>query len=382
MGVTLAAAAGLLPLASPAALAAAVAGPATTAAATPPAYATDLPNLSTPQVAYAQSSQRTTITPPAKGVAARGTDGALLYAARSGAGFAPFQSLGGVIVGDPSAVGTSNGSVDLFVRGTDNQVFVNTVTPSGAVTGYSLVPGLTVTGDIESIVPVDEPAGSVRIFARGPEGAVWTNVRRNGSWAGWSSLGGFITSDITASRLFSPIGGSIRIFVRGSDNRVYLNQVSPSGASGFRAVDDMRVTSNIAIRDSDAVNAFEIFARGEDNRVYVRGLAVTGSTWKPLDGVTATSDIAVTSQAVYVRGGDNAIYTNPQNSGNGSFTGFRRVEGPVTGNPAAFTQAGPFAQYLLARQPNSQLAFNTRADNGAPPAPFTGYTPISGPTID
>ncbi|QXJ22322.1 hypothetical protein AGRA3207_003307 [Actinomadura graeca] len=379
-GVALTAAAGLLHLAAPAASAAAAAGPAPLAAAAPPAYAADLPSLTTPQVAYDRTANQ-----PAKGVAARGTDGALLYAARSGTGFAPFQSLGGVTVGDPSAVVTSSGNTELIVRGTDNQVYANTVTPSGTVTGYSLVPGLTVTGDIESIVPADEPAGSVRIFARGPEGAVWTNVRRNGSWAGWSSLGGFITSDITASRLYSSIGGNVRIFVRGSDHRVYLNQVSPSGSSGFTAVDDMRVTSNIAIRDSDAINGFEIFARGEDNRVYARNVLVTGSTWKPLDGVSATSDIAVTNRAVYVRGGDNAIYANPQNSGNGSYTGFQRVEGSVTGSPAAFSlqpNGGPLTQYLLARQPDSRLAFNIRPDVGVPTGPFTGYTTISGPTID
>ncbi|WP_148350764.1 hypothetical protein [Actinomadura syzygii] len=351
-------------------LALSAAGPATAAA--PPAYAADLPNLSTPQVAYDRLANQT-----AQGVAVRGSDGALLYAARSGSGFAALQSLGGFIVGDPSAVATSNGT-DLFVRGGDNQVYANHVAPSGAVSGYSVVSGLTVTGEIESIVPADEPTGTVRIFARGPEGAVWTNVRRGGSWVGWSSLGGFITSDITAGRLIGPIGGNVRIFVRGSDNRVYLNQISPTGASGFQAIDNMRVTSNIAIRDSDPINALAIFARGEDNRVYTRDL-FSGTPWKPLDGVTATSDIAVTSRALYVRGGDNAVYVNPQNSGNGAYMGFQRVDGSVTGNPAAFTlqpNGGPTTQYLLARQPNNTLAFTT----GGPP--FAGYSPVSGPTID
>ncbi|TYK51402.1 hypothetical protein [Actinomadura decatromicini] len=367
-GVALVAVTSALPLTLSAAGAATAAVPS----AAPPAYAADLPDLSTPQVAYDRLANQT-----AQGVAVRGTDGALLYAARSGSGFAALQSLGGFIVGDPSAVATSNGT-DLFVRGGDNQVYANHVAPSGAVTGYSVLSGLTVTGEIESIVPADEPTGTVRIFARGPEGAVWTNVRRNGSWVGWSSLGGFITSDITAGRLIGPIGGNVRIFVRGGDNRVYLNQISPTGASGFQAVDNMRVTSNIAIRDSDPINALAIFARGEDNRVYTRDL-FTGTPWKPLDGVTATSDIAVTSRALYVRGGDNAVYVNPQNSGNGAYTGFQRVDGAVTGNPTAFTlqpNGGPLTQYLLARQPNSTLAFTT----GGPP--FGGYTPVSGPTID
>ncbi|WP_067452085.1 hypothetical protein [Actinomadura macra] len=358
-GVALAATIGLLPLASATSSAA--------AAAAPPSYAADLPNLSTPQVAYDRDA-----TQPAKGVAARGADGALLYSARSGTGFAPFQSLGGSIVGDPSAVVTPNGT-ELFVRGTNDVVYTNTVSSSGAVTGYSAVPGLSVTGEVESIVPRDEPTGSVRLFARGTDGAVWTNVRRSGSWVGWSSLGGSATSDITASRLISTIGGNVRIFVRGSDHRVYLNQVSPTGASGFQPVDGLRVTSNIAIAEDRAINGLQIFARGEDNRVYRRTLALSNATWEPLNGVSATSDIAVNFEVLYVRGSDNAIYVSPSQNKDGAF---QRIEGQVTGNPAAFNNQpnGGSTQYLLARQPNGALGFNIRPNNG--------YTPISGPAID
>jgi hypothetical protein len=362
VGVGLATVAGLLSLSSPAAA----------AAAAPPAYAADLPNLSTPQVAYDFSSLQ-----PARGVAARAADGALLYSARSGDGFAPFQSLGGVIVGDPSAVVTSNGT-ELFARGTDDRVYTNTVTPSGAITGYSVVPGLTVTGEVESFrAPTGEPAGGVRLFARGTDGAVWTNLRRNGSWAGWTSLGGFITSEITAGRVQT---GGIRIFVRGSDNRVYFHETDGGFVPGWHVLDGLRITSNIAVPEGGLLSGVQIFVRGEDNRVYSR-LVANSTPWQPRSGVSATSDIAVTFEAVYVRGSDNAIYSS-QTTGATSQP-FERVAGEVTGNPAAFTLQpfqGPHNQYLLARQPNGALAFNIRL--AAPGSPFGGYTPIPGPAID
>ncbi|WP_067455059.1 hypothetical protein [Actinomadura macra] len=369
-GVALAAVTVLPALSSPA---------AATAATARPSYATDLPDLGTPQVAYDPRA-----TQPAKGVAARGADGALLYSARSGTGFAALQSLGGVIVGDPSAVATPNGT-DLFVRGTDDRVYTNSVTPGGAVTGYSVVPGVTVTGEVESVVPLNEPTGSVRIFARGQDGAVWTNIRRNGSWVGWNSLGGSITSDITAGRQI--LGArSVRIFVRGTDNRVYLNEVGPNDASGFQAVGDLRITSNIAIRDDHPFSALDIYARGEDNRVYARNLFGGTPTWQPLTGVSATSDITVTSQGfVYVRGGDNAIYSSRKDGSTFTFQPFERVEGEVAGNPAAFTLAqngGPLTQYLLARRPDGTLALNIRPGfTGGPQAPFGGYTSIPGPAV-
>lgn len=360
-GVVLAAAAGLLPLAQPA------------GAAEPPAYAADLPNLSTPQVAYDFNSLQ-----PARGVAARGADGALLYSARSGDGFAPFQSLGGVIVGDPSVVVTPNGT-EMFVRGTDDRVYTNTVTPSGTVTGYSVVPGLAVTGEVESFrVLTGEPAGGVRIFARGADGAVWTNLRRNGSWSGWTSLGGFITSEITAGRIQT---GGIRIFARGSDNRVYFHETDAVFVSGWHVLDGLRVTSNIAVAEGGLLSGVQIFVRGEDNRVYSR-LAALSAPWQPRTGVSATSDIAVTFEAVYVRGGDNAIYSSRTTGATSQ--PFERVAGQVTGNPAAFTLqplGGPHNQYLLARQPNGALAFNIRPFNGTIGA-FGGYTPIPGPAVD
>jgi len=359
-GVVLAAAAGMLPLVSTAAAAAAV----------PPASATDPPNLGTPAVAYGYTTPQSA-TGVAMGVAARGTNGALLYSARSGNGFAPFQSLGGVIVGDPSAVVVPNG-VQLFVRGTDDRVYTNTVTTSGAVTGYSVVPGLTVTGEVESIRLGAESgvAVKIQIFARGPDGAVWTNIQRDGAWAGWTSLGGFITSEITIIRWLSITS----ILVRGSDNRVYRYNFAP--AAGFQALEGLRIIGNIGVCEACIINGAQIFVRGEDNRIYTR-FPAPGEPWKTINGVFATSDITATNQALYVRGPDNHIYTSRSNQP------FERVEGQVTSNPAAFTLQPGFLldEYLLARQPNGALAFNIRP-LGSPGGPWGGYTPIAGPTVD
>ncbi|WP_157252715.1 hypothetical protein [Nonomuraea typhae] len=361
------------------AMAASLLSPAAAAAATAPLpYAPDLPNLSTPQIAYDVSFQ-----PVAKGVAVRGADGSLLYGVRSGNGFAPLQSLGGTIVGDPSVVVTSNGT-HFFVRGTDDQVYTTTITPSGAQTGFSHVPGLTVTGEIESIVARGEPSANIRIFARGTDGAVWTNVLRNGAWIGWSSLGGFATSEITTGRVFIP-ANQIRVYIRGADHRVYLNQVTPTGASGFQPVGDLRVTSNIALADDMFFNGMEIYARGEDNQLWT--LLTTNGTWRPLGG-SLTSDPAVSSQAnlvaVYARGTDNTLSINKRISA--GFLGFTRIEGQVTSNPTALSPngfEGRQAQVLLARLPGGALATNFAGTNSIGLLDsFTGYVPVPGPAVD
>ncbi|MFI6504512.1 hypothetical protein [Nonomuraea typhae] len=351
---------------------------AASAATAPLPYAPDLPNLSTPQIAYDVSFQSV-----AKGVAVRGADGSLLYGVRSGNGFAPLQSLGGAIVGDPSVVVTPNGT-HFFVRGTDNQVYTTTITPAGAQTGFTHVPGLTVTGEIESIVARGEPAANIRIFARGADGAVWTNVLRNGAWIGWSSLGGFATSEITTGRVFIP-GNQIRVYIRGADRRVYLNQVTPTGASGFQPLGDLRITSNIALADDMFFNGMEIYARGEDNQLWT--LWLINGPWRPLGG-SLTSDPAVSSQAnlvaVYARGTDHTLSINKRIST--AFLGFTRIDGQVAGNPTALSAngfEGRQAQILLARLPGGALATNFAGTNNIGLLDsFTGYAPVPGPAVD
>ncbi|MFI7449798.1 hypothetical protein ACIBQX_20050 [Nonomuraea sp. NPDC049714] len=363
------------------AVAVGVLAPASFAAAVPPSYAADLPDLGTPAVAYDRAFQ-----PTVTGVAVRGADGSLLYSARSGSAFGPLQSLGGAIVGDPSVVVTSAGT-HFFVRGTDDQVYTNTITPSGAVSGYAQVPGLTVTGDVEALVPNLAPAGSLRIFARGTDGAVWTNNLNGGAWSGWSSLGGFATSDITAARTFAFPNDTVRVFIRGADHRVYVNRVSASGVTGFEPLGELQVTSNIAVAEDAVFGGGFIAARGADNGLWTLNLFSIPYTWRSLGG-TVTSDIALSSQpnvtALYSRGTDNALYVNKATSSDAVYRGFERIDGTVTGNPAAFGTGpnAPGTGFLLARLAGGSLGLNVEpSPTVLPPHKFGGYTPIPGPAV-
>lgn len=65
-------------------------------------------------------------------VAVRGTDGALWLRMNNQGTWGPWQSLGGVLASAPAVIGDATGRIDVFVRGTNNQLYTR-ARPSVAV---------------------------------------------------------------------------------------------------------------------------------------------------------------------------------------------------------------------------------------------------------
>lgn len=95
--------------------------------------------------------------------------------------YRPLFSVGGRILGDPAAVAT-NAGIEVFARGTDNRIYTNTVTRDDRGVGFSVVPGPCGSSDPEVVQLPLEPIGNLRLFVRGADGAVWSNIRRAGAW--------------------------------------------------------------------------------------------------------------------------------------------------------------------------------------------------------
>jgi hypothetical protein len=60
----------------------------------------------------------------------------------------------------------------------------------------------------------------MEVFVRGTDNALWHiwQTTPNGTWSGWASLGGVLTSDpIVASNA----DGRLEVFVRGTDNALW-----------------------------------------------------------------------------------------------------------------------------------------------------------------
>jgi hypothetical protein len=382
------------------------------AAALPADVAADIPNFATPVLVRQGDNVRVEFSRPVVAVVGRGYYGSVEVIRRSGDNYAPSVNLGrlrlpGVstsltILGDPGAVQTTAG-IEVFVRGADNRIYTNTLTPSDQAVGYSLVPGgLLASSDPEVVQVQDEPIGNIRLFVRGADGAVWSNIRRAGSWEGWTSLGGFITSEIgvtipPGAFLFTGSRGTIQLVARGADKRVYVATIRGQNVTWEPVGGNFRATSNITFPGGDLTR---LFARGEDGRAWTLNRGVAGSQWTPIDGleITRGSDIAAVggNGVIYVIGEFGRVYTNRTlNPGFfGPWVGYTELRGDAPGgtlaaggNPVAFTPTSTEAsgtsrvpdQTLLLRETDSYLIKFTQARPGLP---YSALQVISGSLID
>jgi hypothetical protein len=92
--------------------------------------------------------------------------------------------IGGTATSGPALVTTSPGVFDVFTRGADNALWINSF--NGAVFYGWVSLGGNLTSAPDATI---EPNGRVTVAARGADGAVWANSRTGGVWSGWYSTG-------------------------------------------------------------------------------------------------------------------------------------------------------------------------------------------------
>jgi uncharacterized protein YkwD len=142
----------------------------------------------------------------------RGTDGALWRRPLGGA----WHRLGGALTSDPGALaalaGSCPASEDVFALGTDRAVWEF----SGGVWRN--------LGGRSTVAPtaVRLPSGETDLFVRGTNNALYMNTRapRAATWGGWHQIGGILTSAPVAT-IFASSPQTRAVFARGSDGNLW-----------------------------------------------------------------------------------------------------------------------------------------------------------------
>jgi cell wall-associated NlpC family hydrolase len=229
----------------------------------------------------------------------RGTDNTLWWAYQTATGWSRWASLGGGITSRPTAyampasAGSSN-VIAVYARGADGAVWcraLDRVTGSGPAwqpwrsIGGRLLPG---TGPAAA-----QTSGGVFVAAVGTDRALWvaTSPSVRGRYV-WRSLGGRTTSDptVTVPDQSAMIGVA---FVRGTDNAAWYNEFSgrTTGVTpGWHSLGGKLTSGMTAIPVMVTVPPAPVylFALGADNLAWMR----TG-TWPALRGWTSATGAPV-----------------------------------------------------------------------------------------
>lgn len=232
----------------------------------------------------------------------------------------------------PSACSMNPNRIDLVYRGNMSHVYIKTWTSTGGWDDPVDLGGTTY--DSPSIIARAD--GHLNVFIRGTNNQLYHKFWSVAGWSGWVSLGGNILSGPAASFRDSD---HIDVFARGNDNTVhhiYWSSANDWGA--WESLAGITYDSPAAVsRDANHINLFcRNTSNGLSHKYWFSG--VGWSAWESLGG-SMTSGPAVCSLDanhinVFFRGAANDLQQIFWNNVNG-WSGALSLSGGLAGKPAA-----------------------------------------------
>jgi hypothetical protein len=213
------------------------------------------------------------------------------------------DNLGGGTFYTPTGVAMGSQRVDAFVVGTDRQLWHSW--HDGGGWHWEPLGGLLTS----STAVISRSAGSIDVFARGGDNALWYLSYSSGRWSSWQKVGGLLASEPAA---ISVDGSSIDVFVQGTDNGLWQAHFSGSGWSWSGHLGVLSAAPSVASPGSGELDAF---VRGSDSTLWYwtndtsNRLANPG--WYPAGGRLAAKPAALGSPGrldVAVEGVDSSIW--------------------------------------------------------------------------
>jgi hypothetical protein len=267
----------------------------------------------------------------------------------------PVASLGGQLLGGPDATSWAVDRVDVFVHGTDHQLFHKW----GDGTTWS---GWEPQGGVLTSDPTAASWGPNRIdvFARGTDNQLWHKWWNGSRWEGWEPLGGILTSAPDVSS-WGP--NRLDVFARGTDNQLWHKWFDGARWQGWEPLGGVLSSEPGAIsnsRASDTQDRVDVFVLGTDKGVWHLSFDGRWHGWEPLGG-NWDSGPDVSREGVYfydiaVRNGDTVAHRTYQQGPLGEW----QSEGvPATAAPSVVSDVG-FRQDLFTRGPNGDLLHSRR----------------------
>lgn len=241
----------------------------------------------------------------------RGQDSGLWHRHYDGTTWQPWESLGGVILGSGPGVGaTSASTMTVFARGQDNALWLRQWDGTKFGAWQSL--GGILTSGPDATAPA---AGQLQVFVRGQDNGLYYRTWDGTKWLSWGAVGGVITADPAAA---SRASGQVDVFVRGQDNALWHRYFDGTKWQPWESLGGILASGAGAA--SCGNGHLDVFAVGRDGALYTRGF--NGSTWTPwtsmggkwLSGPSALCEPGTTTIDVFDQATDRALWRTQVNA--------------------------------------------------------------------
>ena len=188
-------------------------------------------------------------------VAARGTDGALWLRGGHDGTWGAWQSAGGLLSTAPAVASSPDGRIDVFARGADDALWTRSRPSGGSWSAWTSLGGRLTSAPVALSIG----SGRLDVAASGGDNAVWGRTRTTTGWTAWRSLGGrtFVAPAVVAN----PQGGEPWVFVRGTNDALYVN------AAGWRSLGGRLIDAPGAMGTGGRV---DVVVRGADDALWSR----------------------------------------------------------------------------------------------------------------
>jgi hypothetical protein len=236
----------------------------------------------------------------------RGTDGQLWHKFWNGTGWSLWEPLGGRLYPGtgPAVASWGPGRLDVFAEGTDRQLYHRWYTSSGW-SAWEPLGGVLTSGPAAA----SPGPGQVDVVVAGTDHGVWLTSFSAGRWTPWHSLGGQTTGDPA----IAPFGGGrLDVFVDGTDGQLWHSFFVPGVFWGWESLGGNLTTGPSATSLSSGL--LDVVAAGAGAEPQRRPYNAGWQVWQPLLGATTQPPAVVPFQGgedVFVAGTDNALWFGP-----------------------------------------------------------------------
>ncbi|MGZ4923258.1 MAG: hypothetical protein ACXV5H_04715, partial [Halobacteriota archaeon] len=213
----------------------------------------------------------------------RGTDGAVWTRATTDGGstWSGWKGLGGALAAGtgPAAYAWGDTRIGWMVTGTDNRLWHMWTDSSGTHGWESLGGALSSSPGVTS-----QTSGSIDVFAQGTDAAVWQRTYANTTWGNWKGLSGALASG-SGPAASSWGNGRLNLFVQGTDNVLWHKSYTGTW-SGWQSLGGALSSSPAAAASGG--NRIDVFVRGTDNGLWEKAYNGGWGGWTSVGGIPQT----------------------------------------------------------------------------------------------